>query len=448
MPKSAVGKNWVRCCKCDAYELFENSNLGGEYDQRMAEAPLFVCRWCKWQNEMGDRVSGLEKGLKDAIERLERVEKRVDGMIVAKGECLSVNARLNDGCGESGVNGVNENSVSETELGQKLQAVEKTLAEIGARQLELEGLFGSGRGARGQYSEVVSGGFQRGPVNRRVGGGVSGVAGSAAGGRAAGRAVGAGGVSVENAVAGGAVDVGGAVGGSVGAGDAVGAAVTSGSDASTAVGSSVATDSDVSSAGGNASGTNAGGQGGGLVAGAVIVPRFAEKSQQYEEGSILLVGDSLVRNVGDHLKNQTHLFEKLDFSGARIEHLSDKLKVLGDRPNNNVVVMVGTNNLQNDRAEVMMEKFGKLVSDLKVRKYKTVSLVGLVKRRDSRFDREVLVTNRKLKELCGREGIGFVEPGIDSRTMLGKDGVHLNWRSCDRVARAIFRHSCGALNFQ
>ena len=99
------------------------------------------------------------------------------------------------------------------------------------------------------------------------------------------------------------------------------------------------------------------------------------------------------RGVGEHLKEQHKLFGKLDFSGARIEHIGEKLECIGDRPESHVMVMVGTNNLQVDRTEVMVEKYEKLVSDLKARDYKSVSMVSLVKWRDVRFDRQVMLTN-------------------------------------------------------
>ena len=81
------------------------------------------------------------------------------------------------------------------------------------------------------------------------------------------------------------------------------------------------------------------------------------------------------------------------------------------------------------------------------RTYRQVSIVGLVKRRDWSLDGRVVSLNYRLKALCMRQGIGFVEADIDRVRMLGRDGVHLNWRGCDRVARTIFNHSCSYLNF-
>jgi hypothetical protein len=107
--------------------------------------------------------------------------------------------------------------------------------------------------------------------------------------------------------------------------------------------------------------------------------------------------------------------------------------------------MVGTNNVERDAPDVMMKKYRELVVELKKRKYRGVSIVGLLKRRDFKLDGKIYQVNRQLKTLCEGQGIGFVDVQIDRR-MLGRDGVHLNWRGCDHVAHAIFNHSCRALN--
>jgi hypothetical protein len=424
------GDNRVQCETCEQFVRFEYSGIEGKFDPKALDSLIYECRLCVWQKGVVARVDELENDLKDVKVRLARVERSVESVVGVKEECLSVK----EGQDESAVSmdGVNAISAEVPKMGGQARAMAKTLAEIGERQTRVEELVGCGKVARVPYSVMASRNLQH-SVSR-----VGGATGSS--GRAAGRAAGVGGLPVRsaahNAVS-GALQVTGAVSGGAEVGDS--APGTGGN-----VGGNVAGNGNDGGGivGGAVSGTTAGGQ----ATGAVTVAEFGMKSKQYKDGTVLLLGDSMARGVGQHLMSQSTLFEKLDFSGARIEHFSQKLKVIGDRPDTNVVVMVGTNNLQGDCAEVMMEKYGKLVSDLKVRNYRKISMVGLVKRRDARFDRAVMLTNCKLRELCDSEGIGFVEPTVDRRTMLGKDGVHLNWRGCDWVARAIFQHSCSALN--
>jgi hypothetical protein len=141
------------------------------------------------------------------------------------------------------------------------------------------------------------------------------------------------------------------------------------------------------------------------------------------------------------------MFDTFDFGGARIEHIKEKIRIVGDRPESNIVVMVGTNNLEHDAPDVMMRKYGELVDELKSHQYRDVSIVALLRRRDWRYDGTIAVVNRRLKALCESRGIGFVDAAVDRDRMLRpKDEVHLNWRGSDCVARAIFKHSCKSLN--
>jgi len=450
--KGGMGDCWVQCDRCERYELFENSGIEGEFDPKTIDTIIYVCKLCVWQSGVVERVDGLEKELSDVVKRVVNVEKSLECLSVVKEECPSVKARQEDGCSESGVNGVNDKSVSEasvnvtelSQLGGQLRTLEKTLAEIGERGQKLEALVESKKQAQVLYSAVAS----RTWINPRLR--VVGKASSAAG-TTCDKVVVAGDMTVTSAAGSGAGVVASAAGGGAGVDAIVVAGAVGGGagvDASIVVGAAAGGAVAGSDGGGAISGTTAVVQDIGEAAGKrVIVEDFAEKIQQYEKGTVLVIGDSLVRGVGEHLKQQTQLFGKLDFSGARIEHIGEKLEELGNRPDRNVVVMVGTNNLQRDGVETMVAKYTRLVSDLKVRNYRKASLVAIVKRRDSRFDVKVEATNSKLKALCVKEGIGFVEPAVDTRTMLCKDGVHLNWLGCNQVAKAIFEHSCRALNF-
>ena len=47
-----------------------------------------------------------------------------------------------------------------------------------------------------------------------------------------------------------------------------------------------------------------------------------------KEGTVLLIGDSLARGVGNHLKSQHSMFESLAFNGAKIEDITKKVEEL------------------------------------------------------------------------------------------------------------------------
>ena len=45
-----------------------------------------------------------------------------------------------------------------------------------------------------------------------------------------------------------------------------------------------------------------------------------------KEGTVLLIGDSLVRGVGNHLKSQHSMFNSLASGAAKIEDITKKVK--------------------------------------------------------------------------------------------------------------------------
>ena len=59
----------------------------------------------------------------------------------------------------------------------------------------------------------------------------------------------------------------------------------------------------------------------------------------------MIIGDSLAREVGNHLQSQHSMFESHAFGGARIEDISKKVEEYEKRDDSHIFVMEGTNNL-------------------------------------------------------------------------------------------------------
>jgi GDSL-like Lipase/Acylhydrolase family len=173
-----------------------------------------------------------------------------------------------------------------------------------------------------------------------------------------------------------------------------------------------------------------------------------------KEGTVLVFGSSMARGVGNHLHADNELFGKLDFGGARIEDIEEKVKIVGDKPESHVVFMVGTNNLVNDYPETIMDKYEKLIEAIKDRCYRKVSIVGILPRADywmssdrqEYIDCKRFAVNMDLKELCVENDIEFVDIDIDTRRMLDRKGLHLNYRGQEVVAKKIFTHCQQFLN--
>jgi len=398
--------NWVLCDKCNRMELYENCGMEGEFDQKKVDALEFVCEMCKmnewktsmteWKNGVDERLMIFDAKLNDVCERLDGLSRSVDVMNETSVKVVN-DVKADDEerlsaidviASEVSAIGVIASVVAGEVhmLDAKVTLMQGNLGEVKARQVEFDELLES-KDPQLLYSTVVS--RKQVKENRRLGkdvqrtgDGRTGVAGSVAG--------------RETTMQAGAPS---------------------------------------------------------LSAGPSEQPKrqsFAEKCAKYKQGTVLVIGSSMARGVGQHLKADNLMFDKLHFSGARIEDIKEKVAILGDKPDSHVVVMVGTNNLQRDGAVAMMRKYGELIQELKKFKYRGISICGLLNRGDRRkpafSDSRILSLNCQLKALCDVQGVHFVDVAIDSYKMLQRDGLHLNWKGCDVVARSIFKHSCKCLN--
>jgi lysophospholipase L1-like esterase len=119
-----------------------------------------------------------------------------------------------------------------------------------------------------------------------------------------------------------------------------------------------------------------------------------------------------------------------------------------DNNESHIVVMVGTNNLKSDGTAMIMDKYKELVNQLKAKRFRKTSIVGILARNDlSNYNNSKrLAMNIQLKELCCRNEIDFLEIVIDKNAMLDSRGLHLNFTGQDKVARSIFKRSVRYLN--
>ena len=158
--------------------------------------------------------------------------------------------------------------------------------------------------------------------------------------------------------------------------------------------------------------------------------------------NVIVLGSSMARGVGNCLEHQDDRFQKLDFSGAKIEHIRQKLRVVGDRPDTHLVLMVGTNNLQSDGANVILNKYEDLFMECKKFKYGKVSIVGILHREDTNefTEGKRRYVNKKLKELCKVNEVSYLDVKV-GKWMLDQGGLHLNGRGKHHVAKAIFDHT-------
>lgn len=194
---------------------------------------------------------------------------------------------------------------------------------------------------------------------------------------------------------------------------------------------------------------------------------FGEKCKDLKEGAVVLVGDSMIRGVGEKLRRDNILFTPIANGGARIESVTwslrnKQVKVL--REDSHLLVMVGTNNLKGEGTEVIMSKYKELVATMKEVKCKKLSIVGILTRGDENeyLESKRIGLNLRLGKLCAKNGVEFLDPSsiydtvsagrpeterkrVETR-VLDRWGLHLNAWGQDQVARVLFKHCVKYLN--
>lgn len=168
---------------------------------------------------------------------------------------------------------------------------------------------------------------------------------------------------------------------------------------------------------------------------------FADKFKDRTKDTIVLVGDSLARGIGEKLEQQSHMVSTKSRGGARIEHVTEQIGLLQDNVDRHLVVLVGTNNVQNEGSEAIRLKYKSLLEASKKVKNRKVSVIGIPRRFDlSGYQNSRRIgANLELERMCGELDIGFVayEP---NRSRIAKDELHFNHVGQDELARKIFEH--------
>ena len=156
---------------------------------------------------------------------------------------------------------------------------------------------------------------------------------------------------------------------------------------------------------------------------------------------VFLVGDSLVRHVGRNLQKQCAGFDTVCKPGARIEQMfleSEKKEEKEDT----VIVQVGTNNLRMDETEEMMSKYKDMIQRLNEDRKGQVVVMGILPMQDlsEALDSKRVEANSRLKKLCEEEMVRYCEVEFNpwKGGYLGRDGLHLNARGADMVARQLY----------
>ena len=168
---------------------------------------------------------------------------------------------------------------------------------------------------------------------------------------------------------------------------------------------------------------------------------FAEKYKNKAKDTMVLIGDSLTRGVGEKLERQSHMVTTMCRGGAKIENIAEEIGLMKDNEDRHVVVIVGTNNVQSETDETIVSKYKGLLEASKKVKHRKVSVVGIPRRYDltGYQNSRRIGANARLKKMCFEQNIEFIECE-PYRSRIAKDGLHLNFIGQNELAKTIFDH--------
>jgi hypothetical protein len=78
--------NWIQCDKCSSWNLFENSGLSGDFDEKSFKDVKVECRMCHMENNQVQWQKGIEKAIEEVSERVGKLEKSCDELKVGVDE--------------------------------------------------------------------------------------------------------------------------------------------------------------------------------------------------------------------------------------------------------------------------------------------------------------------------------------------------------------------------
>ena len=162
-----------------------------------------------------------------------------------------------------------------------------------------------------------------------------------------------------------------------------------------------------------------------------------------DKSDIVLIGDSLVRHMDvEFCERKQKRRTRHCFPGAGISKVTKEIDNIFPKSSKSMaVIQVGSNDVEKLNVGQFMDNYIKLIKKLKS-KVQEVKIIGILPRRyaGKKFFENAPYLNRKIKDLCHIEKVGFVdfwENFFFQDHLYSRDGVHLNQVGNARLGRLI-----------
>ena len=162
-----------------------------------------------------------------------------------------------------------------------------------------------------------------------------------------------------------------------------------------------------------------------------------------ERTSTIYVGDSIVRKTDISLSKGKDVVVCLP--GARIEHVTERVKKIMGRGNGgSIVVHVGTNNADKEGTTAILEKYRDLLKKTKQARVGQIIISGILpvfgnKIQGYRNSKRMAV-NGMVERLCKEEDVGYMDlwdSFVGNEDMYVRDGLHLSGKGAAVFAEGL-----------
>jgi len=168
---------------------------------------------------------------------------------------------------------------------------------------------------------------------------------------------------------------------------------------------------------------------------------FAEQFKDKPSDTIVLLGDSLTRGVGEKLELQSNMVSTICRPGAHIDDITAEVIKMPKKEDRHLVLMVGTNDVESEGSVAILLKYKALIGESLKLSNRKVTVVGILRRTDlSDFHNSRRIgVNIELKQWCVEMKVEFIDYQ-PANSRLARDGLHLNHLGQDELGRIIFQH--------
>ena len=160
------------------------------------------------------------------------------------------------------------------------------------------------------------------------------------------------------------------------------------------------------------------------------------KQDQNKPPDVVVIGDSITKNIIDKKFSTSQNVDAFSFSGATIGVMVDFAKPFIKRKPKKIILPVGTNNLKMDQPKKIKNKVDGLVDGIKAEHPSIdVAISSVIFRSDDQsLNSKIDEVNRRLSSFCQSKNWVFIDNSNIKEDSLNRGGLHLNRKGVFRLA--------------